>query len=118
MSASAIFELQQLIEQLREQLIEAEAKLATTRSSGGSLIRLDEAHLVLGSAREDFSTEILGENGWRPAHLDLIKPNPYVAILESESPRPGRKEFLVLCPSISATPLHIDVARCAVIDRL
>lgn len=118
MSAERIAELEELNQQLLQQLLEAEQLLSARGPSNTGLIRLDEAHSVLGVAMEDFSLEILLRNGWRPALTSMVKPNPYFAVLKAEEPNQGRLEFLVLCPSLSETPIHLDVARCATIDKL
>jgi hypothetical protein len=117
MSTENIALLKEQIEQMREQLIEAENKIqslsAMQSKKSARAIRLDEAHLHHRCAAEDFDPEVLLAHGWEPALGDLMSPNPFMSVLRAKEPPKGRKEYLVLFPTASSTPILIDVKDCA-----
>ncbi|HBO7218254.1 TPA: hypothetical protein L4936_001195 [Pseudomonas aeruginosa] len=118
-SQARIIELEGMVEQLREQLIEAESRLSAQPSAPAiNLIRLDEAHQLIGCAREDFDPEVLQAHDWEPALTDLVEPNPYISIMRSRVAQPGRIELLILCPTVCPAPIHLDLKDCAVVSKL
>lgn len=121
MSNHEIAGLKEQIEQLREQLIEAEQMLQAAQKQtlpATGLIRLDEAHIHHRCAQEDFNPEVLMQHGWEAALSDLVKPSPYISILKATSSAAGRIELLVLFPTASSTPIHVDVSDCASVSAL
>lgn len=122
MTSNTTAVLEEQITQLKDQLIEAENLLQLLQAGGrrpvADLIRLDEAHLRHNCAAEDFNPEVLKAHGWEDALTSLVKPNPYLAILRATDSAPGRIEVLVLFPTASSTPIHIDVRDCASVSAL